>query len=127
MAYHPPHARQAHHPYGRVMMKEDTSDPHSGRLPAASLESRVFSGNVSRHRTCSRRRQPTFQLGGFMTRMKTQAWAALVASSMLASTMGIGAAERPQLTDPIKKAAKTLAVQRNASAHDPAPSFRPSR
>jgi len=46
---------------------------------------------------------------------------------MLASTMGIGAAERPQLTDSIKKAAKTLAVQRNASAQDPVPSVRASR
>jgi hypothetical protein len=70
--------------------------------------------------------------------MKTQAWAALVASSMLASTMGIGAAERPQLKESINKAAKTLAArssaapqaaasQRNASAQEPVPSVRASR
>jgi hypothetical protein len=57
---------------------------------------------------------------------------------MLASTMGIGAAERPLLQESINKAAKTLAARSSAapqtaasspqaSSQDPVPSVRASR
>ena len=75
-----------------------------------------------------------------MTRMNTQASAVLVAASMLASTIGIGASERAPLQESISQAAKVLAAQspatqpstaakgmttrRNAAAQDPVPSVR---
>src|SRR6266849_3520093 len=73
-----------------------------------------------------------------MTRTKTQASAVLVAASMLASTIGIGAAERAPLRESISQAAKVLAAQtpapqpstaakgtttrRDGAAQDPVPS-----
>lgn len=75
-----------------------------------------------------------------MTRTKTQASAVLVAASMLASTIGIGAAERAPLQESISQAAKVLAAQtpasqpstaakgmtprRDGAAQDPVPSVR---
>ncbi|HEX9366702.1 MAG TPA: hypothetical protein VF921_08745 [Vicinamibacterales bacterium] len=76
-----------------------------------------------------------------MTRTKTQASAVLVAASMLASTIGIGAADRAPLQESINQAAKALAAQvtpasqssiaakamttrRDGGAQDPVPSVR---
>lgn len=80
-----------------------------------------------------------------MARMKTQVWAVLVASSLLSSMVGIGAAERepaastpppaPLLRDAINHAAVALAVEssrapqlatnrRDGSTQDPVPSVR---
>ena len=75
-----------------------------------------------------------------MTRTQTQASAVLVAATMLASTMGIGAAERAPLHESIGQAAKALAAQANPAqpsaaakgmttrrdgvAQDPVPSVR---
>ena len=74
-----------------------------------------------------------------MTRTKTQASAVLVAATMLASTTGIGAAERSPLQESINQAAKALAAQatpasrpstdgvttrRDGAAQDPVPSVR---